>query len=390
MSGNTAKTKKTVAIAFGRTGQGLDIASSLIANGIMRHAAEQGWDVVDLRSWHWNIPRKADGLIYERHINQPDVIARIRRDIPHNVELQPERNLAAARGVVTDMEVLGRKAAEYYLERGFRNFALASYIANEWTESLKAFKTRIEKSGGTCQAVEGLHLPDDVLLTEIRDAVRAQLRKLDYPLGIFCVNDRLAFRLCAWCIEEGIAVPEQAAILGFGNDSIACQSSQVPLSSISPDYERHGVEAARLLQRMMDGKNVPPGTVIRVPPLEIITRRSTDITAIQDTKAALALRYIWDHYRKPISPKDVAAFCGIPRRSLERRFKKALGRTIMKEVMRQRLSKAGELLASGEIPAVDIAAYVGFGTPQYFNFQFKKKVGLPPQAYRDRERKSAR
>jgi two-component system response regulator YesN len=58
----------------------------------------------------------------------------------------------------------------------------------------------------------------------------------------------------------------------------------------------------------------------------------------------------------------------------------------MKEVMRQRLSKAGELLAASDMPAVDIAAYVGFGTPQYFNFQFKKKFGVTPQAYREHER----
>ncbi len=161
----------------------------------------------------------------------------------------------------------------------------------------------------------------------------------------------------------------------------------MPLSSITPDYERHGIEAARLLQRMMEGETIPPGTLVRIPPQEIITRRSTDITAIQDTKAALALRYIWDHYRTPISPEDIAAFCGIPRRSLERRFRNALGRTLMKEVMRQRLSKACELLVSGEIPVVEIAARVGFMTPQYFNFQFKKKFGVPPQAYRERERR---
>jgi LacI family transcriptional regulator len=381
------KAKKTVALAFGKEGQAHEVSSTLIVSGIMRHAVEAGWDVVDLRCWHWNIPRKLDGLIYGKTIQNTDILSHLCRDIPHHVEIHPEWDLAATRSVIPDMEALGRKAAEYYLERGFRNFALAAYTTYEEVESLRAFKKRIEQSGGTCQAVEGLNLSREVLLTEIRDSVRTQLRKLDYPLGIFCVNDRLAARLCAWCIEEGIAVPEQAAILGFGNDSVACLTSQVPLSSISPDYERHGIEAARLLQRMMDGEKIPPGTLIRVPPLDIITRRSTDITAIQDTQAALALRYIWDHYRKSISPDDVAAFCGVPRRSLERRFKKALGRSIMKEVLRKRLSKAGEMLAAGGISAIDIAAHVGFGTPQYFNFQFKKKFGVPPQAYRARERR---
>ncbi|MFU8781118.1 MAG: substrate-binding domain-containing protein [Kiritimatiellia bacterium] len=377
------KAKKTVAVALGH---GLEIANALIAKGIMKHAKAQGWELIDLPCWHFIIPKKTDGLIYENHIGDAKAIERLCKTIPHHVEMHPQRHLAAARGVATDMEALGHKAALYYLDRGFRNFALASYQTDVWTESLRTFKDWIEKHGGTCQAIEGLHLSDDVLLTTIRDAVRAQLRKLDYPLGIFCANDRLALRLCTWCIEEGIAVPEQAAILGFGNDLIACQTGPVPLSSISRDYEHEGIEAARLLQRMMDGQEVPAGTIARIPPLEIITRRSTDITALQDKSAAQALRYIWDHYQTPISPDDIAKFCDLPRRSLERRFKKALGRTLMKEVMRHRLSKAGELLVSTESPAVDIAARVGFMSPQYFNYQFKKKFGIPPQTYRERER----
>jgi LacI family transcriptional regulator len=378
-----SKSKKTVALAFT---QGLDTPSMLTANGVMRHAAEEGWELIDLRCWHWKITQKVHGLIYDQYCGA-EVQERLRKDFPCNVAIEPGRNSAAATGVTMDSGALGQKAAEYYLERGFRNFAVASYRTTEWTESLRVFKERIEKSGGTCKAIEGLHLPDDALHTTIRDSVRDQLRKLDYPLGIFCANDRLAARLSTWCLEEGIAVPEQAAILGFGNHPVVCQSNSVPLSSISPDYERHGIEAARLLQRMMEGENIPPGTIVRIPPQDIITRRSTDITAIKDTKAAMALRYIWDHYRAPISPEDVAVFCGLSRRNLDRRFKKALGKTIMKEVMRHRLSKASELLISGEIPAIDIATSVGFGTPQYFNFQFKKKFGVPPQAYRDRERK---
>ncbi len=381
---NKVEAKKTVAVALPHGSN----TSTLFAKGIAKHAKKHGWELIDLRCWHMIIPKKTDGLISDSRVGDAKTIENLCKDIPHHVEMHPMRNATAARGVSTDMAALGHKAAEYYLGRGFRNFALASYFyqTDRWKESLRTFKDWIEKHGGTCQAVEGLHLPDDVLLTTISEAARAQLRKLDYPLGIFCANDRLAVRLCSWCMEEGIAVPEQAAILGFDNDALSCLLSPVPLSSVSPDYEREGTEAARLLQRMMDGKEVPPGTIVKVPPLEIITRRSTDITALQDKTAAQALRYIWDHYRSHITPDEIAAYCGLPRRSLERRFKKALGRTLMKEVMRQRLSKAGELLVTTEIPSVDIAARAGFMSPQYFNFQFKKKFGIPPKAYRERKR----
>lgn len=195
-------------------------------------------------------------------------------------------------------------------------------------------------------------------------SVRRQLRKLTYPLAIFCAHDRLAVRLCRWCLENGVAVPEQAAILGYDNDTIACGSSPVPLSSVDPHLEQYGIEAARLLQRMMDGQTVPPGTRVRVPPSGIVTRRSTDITAISDVRATRAPRYIWDHYTGAIYADRVAASCGMSRRNLDRHLKEAIGRTASQEIIRRRLRRACELLVSEDINAGDIAERVGFSEPR--------------------------
>lgn len=372
---------------LGSGGSALSVASSLIAEGVMRLAKQEDWDVIDLASWHLVIPDRAkvDGVIYITNKGKGSVLEPVLDEIPCRVKIYEGNSALRSPRVAVDQTAMGQMAAEYYLERGFRNFALAAYKTSEWDERLIVFKERIEKAGGRCQSIKGLHMTDEDPIA-VADSVREQLRDLTYPLGIFCTNDRLALRLCRWCLDEGIAVPEQAAILGCDNDTVACKSSSVPLSSIDMNYELQGFEAARLLQRMMEGEAVPEDTIIRIPPQGIITRRSTDITALEDTHAAMALRYIWDHYRENIGPDDIAAYCGLPRRTLEIRFKKALGKTLMREVMRQRLNKARELLTGGNMPAVDIAARLGFGTPQYFNFQFKKRFGVPPKEYRKRER----
>jgi LacI family transcriptional regulator len=358
----------------------------LIAEGIISRAERQGWELLDLSSWRWSIPpaSKVDGLIYSHDASKSPALDRLRRCITHHVEISPASNRNHP-CVAIDWAAVGLQAAEYYLNRGFRNFALASYRTDEWTLSLRTFKERIEQAGGQCQAIQGLNIVG-VELDEVRAAVRQQLHDLTCPLGIFCANDRLAVRLCRWCREEDIAVPEQAAILGYGNDLVACCSNSTPLSSIDPNHTQCGIEAALLLQRMMNGEKTARDSTILVPPRGIVTRRSTDIMAIPDARVAGALRYIWDHYTKDICPNDVADFCGIPRRSLDRRFKEAIGRTVMREVLRQRLAKASEMLTFGTIPVIDIAAMVGFTTPQYFNFQFKKHFGCTPQRYRDREK----
>jgi len=73
---------------------------------------------------------------------------------------------------------------------------------------------------------------------------------------------------------------------------------------------------------MIDGEPVAPGTTVYIPPRGIVTRRSTDIAAIHDARAARALRYIWDHYAESIGPEEAASACRIGRRSLDRQFKK--------------------------------------------------------------------
>ena len=82
--------------------------------------------------------------------------------------------------------------------------------------------------------------------------------------------------------------------------------------------------------------------------------------------------------------------CGVHRRTLDRLFKKSLGRTVSQEISRRRLMTARELLLTEDRPVADIAALVGFQTPQYFTYQFKKRFGLAPQRYRDTRRSKGR
>lgn len=378
---------KVIALSLGGAGTGRSIFNAQQIEGVIRWARRAGWDLIDAADWHGEIPDAPEiaGLIYKRGSENQATLNALLARIPFSVRLQAGGSNTDICCVDTDWEAVGMQAAEYYLERGFRNFALAAYRTREWIQSLRVFKERIERAGGQCQAIQGMHLGEKSQ-EKVRKSVRRQLRKLNYPLGIFCANDRLAVRLCRWCIEEGIAVPEQAAILGYDNDSVTCGISPVALSSVDPYPEQQGFEAARLLQRMLDGETFPEGTLVRVPPSSIVTRRSTDITAIPDARAARALRYIWDHYADNIYAEDIAASCGMSRRNLDRHFKEALGRTAAQEITRRRLQRACELLVGGDMDAADIAARTGFGTPQYFNFLFKRCYGLTPQRYRERER----
>ncbi|TCN01111.1 two-component system response regulator YesN [Paenibacillus sp. BK033] len=65
-------------------------------------------------------------------------------------------------------------------------------------------------------------------------------------------------------------------------------------------------------------------------------------------------------------------------------FKKETGQTISDFVKNLRMKKAKEMLQDPTIKIYEVAERIGFQTPAYFTYQFKKNEGCTPQEYRDR------
>jgi LacI family transcriptional regulator len=199
---------------------------------------------------------------------------------------------------------------------------------------------------------------------------------------VFCYNDCIAADIIAACDEEGIDVPGEVAVLGVDNDSMLCESINTPLSSVRHDLEGMAYEAAALLDRLMDGKKAPR-KIQRVPPKGIVTRRSTDIVAVDDPQVAKALRFIWDHYaRSALSVPDVAEAAGVHRRVLEKAFRAELGHGINEEVIQTRLRAVVNRLERTDLSVTDIASQTGYTRPNHLFRTFRKHFGKSPREYR--------
>jgi transcriptional regulator GlxA family with amidase domain len=88
------------------------------------------------------------------------------------------------------------------------------------------------------------------------------------------------------------------------------------------------------------------------------------------------------HYREPHAVAAVVKECGIPERSLKRRFKVATGSTLITYAQNLRIEEAKRLLETGNSTADEIAALVGYENPAFFRRVFKRTTGLTPGAYR--------
>ena len=214
-------------------------------------------------------------------------------------------------------------------------------------------------------------------------------------------NDRAAVVVLDMCRTAGIKVPDAVAVLGVDNDDLVQSLAYPPLSTINTARERIGFEAARALEQLMrhettfamtpkttpktTSKTTPKttqSTPLLIAPTGVITRRSTDLFAVDDVGVVDALRFIHAHAGRTITINDVLREVPFSRRQLERRFRESLGRSILDEITRCRMDRAKQLLTDTELTLPQIALASGFASVSYFAVVFKRQAGITPGAYR--------
>jgi LacI family transcriptional regulator len=206
-------------------------------------------------------------------------------------------------------------------------------------------------------------------------------------VGIFCHNDACAREVIREVTRIGSLVPDEVAVLGVDNDEIWCELSGVQLSSIRLNTEQIGFEAASLLGRLIAGEPAPPKPIL-ISPAEVITRRSTDVIALADAEVAKAVRFIRDRGGRDINVEDLLEQTACSRRSLEMRFRKALGRSPYKEIRRVQIERARLLLSGTDRPVREIADACGFKETRQLSTAFQERFGLSPRQYRRRAREN--
>ena len=285
--------------------------------------------------------------------------------------------------VLPDNGAVGRLAAEHLLERGFRHFAFCGFTGHQYSELRHAaFAAKVGQTGAVCATIHSEPPQDVPNQWATRQAELGEwVKQLPKPVGVFCCNDARSRHVAEACMNSGVRVPEDLAILGVDNDELVCEMSNPPLSSVDVSAEQLGYEAAALLDHLMDGA-VPPDESRLLKPTGVVVRRSTDVLAIDDQVVVSAMRYIHDHVAEGIGVEDVVARAHVSRRVLERRFRALLDRTIGQVIAETKIDRVKRLLVDSDLPMPDIAQRSGYQYVQQLNAMFKSHTGMTPTAWR--------
>ena len=370
-----------------------DYSRSLL-RGITKYAREHGpWVFCQMPLFHretlgvdgilnWARDWEADGIIGQLY-NDSSVEKIVRAGIPVIAQDFKER-FTEIPNITGAHHVTGGIAADYFLKKGFRQFAFYGFKHIVWSrERAEGFDERVSRAGYTVHYFEHEEYSSSDLWYYKPSSLSKWLSSLPKPIAILTCDDRMGQHITEACRHTGIRIPEEVAVLGVDNDEALCELSDPPLSSIQQDAEKGGYDAAKLLDHLIR-KDIDTFYDIVVEPIQVITRQSTDIYATHDEYIASSLKFIHQNIDKNLQVDEVVRQVPLSRRSLEMRFQQVVGYPIYKYIQNLRMEKFSKKLLETDLTIFEIALDLGLNDTKNIARQFKQVKGCTPLEYRHR------
>ena len=329
----------------------------------------------------WAKEWKADGIIAQFYntdrvsIFKENGIAAIAQDFKSRFTEIP--NITGAH------RATGRMGAEYFIQKGFRNFAFYGFKDIVWSsERCEGFLQEISKYRFGKNFYEYQNTDFKELWYYEPAPLVTWLKQLPKPIALMACDDNQGHHIAEVCQQCGIKIPEEVALLGVDNDEAVCTLSDPPLSSINQAVEKGGYETARLMDRMIKNPNGNYDNVV-VYPTHVVTRQSTDIYATTNKHISTILQYIHRHSDKKIKIDEIMKTVPLSRRLLENRFRQEIGLPIHAYIMNLRMERFAHHLLTSDAPVMEISEHMGFLDYKNIARQFKKIKGCTPSEYRE-------
>ena len=353
--------------------------------GIARYSRLNGpWsfykEPTDLKS---SIPHltswKPDGIIMRDSLITSELL---KLKIPTILAIHDSRYPKDLPVIKTDSLSIGKMARDHLLEKGLRNLAFCGFDGYDWSRERGEYFGRFNDEAG-CKThfyVAPKRIRKDDWENE-QHHVSEWVKALPKPVGIFACNDDRGQHILEVCKMNKLKVPEDVAVIGVDNDLMICDIGDPPLTSIALNVEAAGFEAAKLLDRLINGKKVSDKQIM-VTASHVVQRQSSDILAVDDAEVASAINFIRNNARKKILVGDVVKVTGVGRRTLEERFRKTIHRSIHREIQQVRIELISRMLTETDLPISEVTSLFDFTDIEHISRYFKKERGVSLQEFR--------
>ena len=90
----------------------------------------------------------------------------------------------------------------------------------------------------------------------------------DAPTALFCTTDRLAMGAYDAIKECGLRIPDDVAVVGFDDQELIAAYLRPKLTTVALPFAAMGTLAVQLLNDLIEGREVPPQTLVGCPLVE--------------------------------------------------------------------------------------------------------------------------
>lgn len=284
--------------------------------------------------------------------------------------------------VTTDNLEIGRLAARTALKAGaFRTFA---FVPNTYDAYWRKGREEgfLGSAGHRCRLATfpGQYDPGS---EQDRRQLRNWLLTLQKPTAILAEHDIRAAQVLELCKEADISVPDEITVIGVDNDTLICNFSSPPLTSVIPNHERIGYLAAKELERLMrKSKRTAEARVTVCPPKGVALRESAISVAPAAQLIERAKAYISREAANAPRPADVASALHVSRRLLEIRFRQFEQKSIAETITEERLKLVRNALRDTKRSIKSIAEDLDFANVNSLRNIFRRSYGMSMSDYR--------
>lgn len=300
-----------------------------------------------------------------------------------DLAVQTETSLPkAALGFVNcDSRSIVEIAAKALLKRDFASYAYVSaYRRYHWSETRQdIFREFVELNGKTALCFDGTGL--DAGSAEKMRQFDNWLKALPKPCGLLAANDRTAAIVLAAAQRASVPIPEEISVIGIDDDESLCETTSPPLTSVKMDFTSGGYLAGEMLRSLVARRTHRPLRAFYAA-AGLANRLSARQIARSTPSVTRALEEIRRRAAEGISSADILPILGGSRRAAEKKFRLAVGKSILEEIIDVRFEKLLALLTAEHCVLGTLAGQAGFPSENILQRAFKARYGMTLSAYR--------
>ena len=148
-------------------------------------------------------------------------------------------------------EKVGQAVAEYFIGKGFRGIGIVSATDQRAQVRQREFLSTLAGKGIMQVPTAVVPAPPNIKLGRLG---LTQLLEAGFDSGaIFCSSDTLAHGVLTEALSRGLSIPDDLAVMGFGDQSFAAHTFPA-LSTVRIDRAEIGSRAAEAIIARIEGK----------------------------------------------------------------------------------------------------------------------------------------